>query len=384
MESGFSKFSKKFRFHDLLESVLYCSLCPRMHHRPKILSEANGNLNSKVLFIAEAPGRLGADRTGIPLFGDKTGENFENLLGNVGWKREDIFITNAILCNPRKENGNNGTPSLEEIKNCSCYLEMTINLIQPDVVISLGRVALDALSFIFPHNINLSQNVANIFDWYNRKLVPLYHPGPRALIHRTYSKQTSDFIFLSKKFHPLKGVLNKKNTIKNKDVFHLDSLISKPLNQVIYAITKYLKELTYFKLVKLLYLIDLTAIEKLGSTITDQVYLRQQDGPWIPKLMNIIKQMNNFELKISWRGNQQIIKMGPMSMLNLTLEDKKLDVIAEIITKYGNMSNASIKTSVYRTAPMKFILKEEKFGKKMLNKAIIYKNKTILDLKNAN
>jgi DNA polymerase len=74
-----------------------------MCNRRKVLSANNGNLNSKVVFIAEAPGRLGAECTGIPLYGDKTGENFEMLLGNIGWKREDVFITNSILCNPQDE-----------------------------------------------------------------------------------------------------------------------------------------------------------------------------------------------------------------------------------------------------------------------------------------
>ena len=48
-----------------------------MECRRKVFSEANGNIDSKALFIAEAPGRLGADKTGIPLYGDRTGDNFE-------------------------------------------------------------------------------------------------------------------------------------------------------------------------------------------------------------------------------------------------------------------------------------------------------------------
>ena len=63
-----------------------------------------------MLFVAEAPGRLGADRTGIPLYGDRTGENFQTLLGNIGWKREQVFITNAVLCNPKQETGITAPP----------------------------------------------------------------------------------------------------------------------------------------------------------------------------------------------------------------------------------------------------------------------------------
>ena len=94
-------FSKDTRFADLVQCVSHCNLCQRLCGRTKVLSQGNGSLNAKILFVAEAPGRLGADRTGIPLYGDRTGDNFEALLGNVGWHRQDIFITNALLCNPR-------------------------------------------------------------------------------------------------------------------------------------------------------------------------------------------------------------------------------------------------------------------------------------------
>ena len=91
-------------FKGLISEVKNCKKCPRMCGRTKVLSKKNGNINSKVMFIAEAPGRHGADRTGVPLDGDKTGDNFEELLKHIGWKREDVFITNAVLCNPQKIN----------------------------------------------------------------------------------------------------------------------------------------------------------------------------------------------------------------------------------------------------------------------------------------
>ena len=141
MITAFKSCEKQSRFADMVEAVQHCTLCPRLCNRTKVLSAKNGNLDSRVLFVAEAPGRLGADRTGIPLHGDQTGNNFEKLLGNVGWNREDLFITNAILCNPREENGNNGTPSFDEISNCVYYLAMTIELVNPDVVVSLGATA---------------------------------------------------------------------------------------------------------------------------------------------------------------------------------------------------------------------------------------------------
>jgi uracil-DNA glycosylase family 4 len=144
------------------------------------------------MFIAEAPGRLGAEKTGIPLFGDRTGDRFEELLRAMQWHRCDVFITNAILCNPRDLNGNNGAPSSAEISNCSSFLRRTIDLVDPLVVISMGRVALSALGLICEHDLQLRTSVGELVEWYGRRLGVLYHPGPRTVIHRPWKKQVRD------------------------------------------------------------------------------------------------------------------------------------------------------------------------------------------------
>src|SRR3954468_9031221 len=64
----------------LLETVHACTSCERMSCSRRVLSELNGDWSARVVFIAEAPGRLGAEKTGIPLFGDRTGDRFEELL----------------------------------------------------------------------------------------------------------------------------------------------------------------------------------------------------------------------------------------------------------------------------------------------------------------
>ena len=101
---------KKQKFEMLVENANRCNLCARMYGRTKVLSEKNGNVDSKVIFIGEAPGRLGADRTGIPFYGDQAGQNFERLLQFAGLTRQQVFITNAVLCNPRDKKGNNSAP----------------------------------------------------------------------------------------------------------------------------------------------------------------------------------------------------------------------------------------------------------------------------------
>lgn len=189
---------KKTDFISLLETVRNCSRCQRLYERTKVLSERNGSLDAKVLFVAEAPGRLGADSTGIPLYGDQTGRNFSTLLATVGWQRSDIFATNAVLCNPKDKEGNNAKPSAKEIQTCSQFLIRTIKIVSPKVVVTLGNKALEALSIIEPHSLELKQHVGQDIQWRGIRLVPLYHPSQRVCnTHRSIHQQKEDFKCLS-------------------------------------------------------------------------------------------------------------------------------------------------------------------------------------------
>ena len=185
--------SKQLQFADLIARVLNCNLCPRMSQRRPVLGQSNGNLNAPVVFIAEAPGRLGADKFGIPLFGDQTGRNFEWLISSAGISREYIFITNAVLCNPRKADGNNDSPAKSEIRNCTMYLKETLDIIKPKYVVSLGKVALTALRMIHPIEIELRESVGQLFSWNGYQVYPLFHPGPRAFIWRPKAQQAKDY-----------------------------------------------------------------------------------------------------------------------------------------------------------------------------------------------
>ncbi len=187
------------RFELLVRHVQGCHACPRMEGRRRVLSNLNGHPSpkSKVMFIAEAPGRFGADRTGIPIHGDPTGHNFEKLLASVGWTRADVFVTNCVLCNPRDpETGNNDSPTMAELENCSFNLESQLVLVDPKIIVTLGGKALEALSIIRPHSLTLRDFVATPSPWLSFILFPLYHQSPRALIHRGMNQQLHDFKLL--------------------------------------------------------------------------------------------------------------------------------------------------------------------------------------------
>ena len=146
------------------------------------------------MFVGEAPGRQGGDRTRVPFSGDQSGRNFQRYLASVGLTREEIFITNAVLCNPRKASGANRRPSLSEIKNCSDFLRRQVELIDPRVVVTLGSVALAALRSVEYHPLTLKEDAGRVHEWGGRLLVPLYHPSPQVLAsHRREAAQLEDY-----------------------------------------------------------------------------------------------------------------------------------------------------------------------------------------------
>ncbi|HEX6730746.1 MAG TPA: uracil-DNA glycosylase, partial [Pyrinomonadaceae bacterium] len=168
--------------------------CPAMCGRSAVLSEGNGSPDARVMFIGEAPGRKGADRTRIPFSGDQSGLNFDRFLQSIGLRRKQIFITSAALCNPRTESGANRRPTQKEITNCSEFLSRTIEIVDPRVIVTLGSVALEALKRIHYHEFNLKESAAKIQTWGNRVLVPIYHPSPQVLAsHRREAQQLQDY-----------------------------------------------------------------------------------------------------------------------------------------------------------------------------------------------
>ena len=165
-----------------------------MCERAAVLSELNGSVDARVMFIGEAPGRKGADRTRVPFSGDQSGKNFDRFLQSIVLSRDQIFITSAALCNPRAASGANRRPSSTEIRNCSDFLRRTIELVQPAIVVTLGTVALEALKLIHYHDFSLKEDAAKVRNWNGRRLIPLYHPSPQVLItSRNEQQQLRDY-----------------------------------------------------------------------------------------------------------------------------------------------------------------------------------------------
>ena len=368
------KSSKEEKFKELIETVNYCRLCSRLCSRRKILSRNNGNIYSNILFIAEAPGRLGADRTLIPMFGDQAGKNFQRLLDTIGWARNEIFITNAVLCNPRNGNGANDTPTKEEIENCSIYLSMTLEIIDPEYVITIGQTALESLKLIENHNVSLKTHLREFIPWYDRLLTPLYHTSPRAMMHRNYFNQLSDFYYIRQS-------IKKKSPHKDRFTIHTQPSSGKQsalfygfnqekIHETIVCIVNRLKKVSKFKLAKLLYLIDLKNIEVHNRLLTNSFYIRLYDGPLTTDFDERLAELEKYEIITLYKNRLPVISSTGKQRFKIKLKEQEIGLIDEILDKYGSYSNRRLKTAAYLTPPMKRILKKEKAGTRMYGQPV--------------
>jgi len=346
-------------FTALCNTVLGCVKCQRMSISQRVLNRSAGALNAEIMFIGEAPGRLGADDTGIPFHGDRAGHNFEELLKFANISREQIFVTNSILCNPKDEKGNNSTPTKVEIYNCSNHLKRQIDIVNPKIVVTLGATALYATSLIERHCYNLKNSVRTFHVWYNRGIIPLYHPGQRAMLHRSFANQRSDYQFVSE----ILNRVGKKKIQRKKATF-----VSNDIAPILDLITTLKKSLSYFALHKIFYLIELEYFKRHHHRLTNAYIVRQKDGPYCTDLhySKIKKSVPSITLK----NEDNILVLHRQLEVNdlfstNTIEDNKLsneakDVIKDVISKYGSKDNSTLKTQVYLTKPMRKILAQER------------------------
>jgi DNA polymerase len=158
-----------------------------------VLSRKNGLASAKILFVAEAPGRLGAHRTRVPFSGDQSGRTFDMLLDHIGLTRRDIFITNAVLCCPF-DGDRNGTPTRDERDRCRPFLAAVIDALRPRIIVTLGAVALEAVSKVFGARWRLRDVIGQPMRIQRRVVIGLYHPSPKVIAaHRSLDQQMTDF-----------------------------------------------------------------------------------------------------------------------------------------------------------------------------------------------
>jgi uracil-DNA glycosylase len=126
--------SRRDRLVELYREARDCHRCPLESTRTKVVFGA-GNADADLMFIGEAPGAE-EDRQGLPFVG-RAGRLLNQLLGEIGLAREEVWINNVLMCRPP----GNRDPQPSEIEACSPYLHQRIQLIQPKVIGTLGNFA---------------------------------------------------------------------------------------------------------------------------------------------------------------------------------------------------------------------------------------------------
>lgn len=160
------------------EQVRGCELC-RLHQSRTNAVPGEGRFNADIMFIGEGPG-FHEDQQGRPFVG-AAGKFLEELLGNLGLGREDVYITNLVKCRPP----GNRDPQEDELSTCtSTYLEKQIELIDPKLIVTLGRFS---MARYFP-NAKISQIHGSPRQVGGRLIVPMYHPA--AALHQPSLRQT--------------------------------------------------------------------------------------------------------------------------------------------------------------------------------------------------
>ena len=120
---------------ELNAKISQCPACPLARTRTHAVP-GEGRIDAEIMFIGEAPGYY-EDQQARPFVG-AAGQFLEELLGNINLKRHDVFIANVIKCRPPS----NRDPLPAEIDACSGFLDMQIEIVQPLVVVTLGRYSL--------------------------------------------------------------------------------------------------------------------------------------------------------------------------------------------------------------------------------------------------
>jgi uracil-DNA glycosylase len=159
--------SKQAQLDELKQRILDDNVCPELAASATQLVYGDGNPDADIVFIGEAPGK-NEDLHGIPFVG-AAGKFLNEMLEMIGMKREDIYITNIVKYRPP----NNRDPLPEEKTAFLPYLQSQLEVIQPTIVVTLGRHSLNC----FLPDLQISKVHGQPKRYNGMVYLPLFHPA---------------------------------------------------------------------------------------------------------------------------------------------------------------------------------------------------------------
>lgn len=158
--------------HILKKEVSQCTKCEEICQIRTQTVFGNGNIDSKIVFVGEGPGR-DEDKQGVPFCG-RAGTLLNSILDACNIKREDVYVCNILKCRPP----NNRTPLPQEIENCSKFFNLQIKILNPKYIVCLGNTAAQAL---LKTDITISKLRKTWFQYENppikSQVLVTYHPA---------------------------------------------------------------------------------------------------------------------------------------------------------------------------------------------------------------
>lgn len=149
------------------ETLGECTRCRLCEGRTHIVFGV-GNPRAELMFIGEGPGR-DEDIQGEPFVG-RAGQLLTKIIEAMGMKREDVYITNIIMCRPPE----NRAPLPDEVATCIPFLHQKIEVIQPKVIVCLGSIAAKSL---LQTEANITRIRGQWQEYRGIKVMPTYHPA---------------------------------------------------------------------------------------------------------------------------------------------------------------------------------------------------------------
>jgi uracil-DNA glycosylase len=170
--------SKQQALDQIAAEIVANNVCPDLANTAKHMVFGDGNPDAEIIFIGEAPGR-NEDETGLPFVG-AAGKFLDELLASINLERRDVYITSILKYRPPK----NRDPKPEEKAEFWPYLSAQLKVIQPKLIVTLGR---HSTSCFLP-DVQISKVHGQPLTWEGYTLLPLYHPA--AALYNGKMRQT--------------------------------------------------------------------------------------------------------------------------------------------------------------------------------------------------